>query len=179
MQAVSQAIGRIKHYKTPKFPNGHRIRLYCDPAATTYWVNPEKNDQEIKNLSARTKSKINRIVNAEYKKFNTFSEAQEFSKTTLNHTFDVRRFRNRRRDERGRIMNNIRSEWKIILDGDTSNYACGIGGSGAFESVRMIVSYPEEGGISPTFIVSWPKKNKDNERITTYTHKPRNNNAYQ
>ena len=181
MQAVSQAIGRIKHYKTAEFPNGHRIRLYCDRAVTSFWENPEKNDQNIKNLSARTKPKINRSVNAESKKFYTFEKAQEFSKTTLNHTFDVRRFKNRRRDERGRIMNNIRGEWKIILDGDTSNYACGIGGSSAFESVRMIVSYPE-GGTSPTFIVSWPKKTGGGSgggRMTTYNHTARNNNAYQ
>ena len=178
MQAVSQAVGRIKHYKTPDFPDGHRIRLYCDRIAPIYWENPEKYDRQIKNLSARTKSKINRDANVEFQEFSTFEEAQEFSKSRLNHEFDVRQFKNRQRDKLNRIMNNIRGEWKIIPEGDTSDYSYGISGAGASKSARLIVSYHTPGGTNATYVVIWPKQKKD-EKVVTYTHKPRSNNAYQ
>jgi len=184
MQAVSQAVGRIKHYKTPDFPDGHRIRLYCDPIAPKYWENPEKWDVQIKNLSARTKSKKNHEDNVDWTEFSTLEEAFEFSKTELDHTFNMQRFKNRQRDKLNRIMNNIRGTWKIIPDGDTSDYTCGITGAGAStvhdrSSARIVVSYHMPGGRVPTYIVVWPKERKDEKKLATYNHKPRNNNAYQ
>jgi len=184
MQAVSQAVGRIKHYKTPDFPDGHRIRLYCDPIAPKYWENPEKWDAQIKNLSARTKSKKNHEDNVDWKVCSTFEEAFEFSKTELGHTFDIQQFAKRKKDEHGRIMNNIRGTWKIIPEGDTSDYTYGIKGAGASSvhdrnNARIVVSYHMPGGHVPKYIVVWPKKKEDEKKVTTYKHKPRNNNAYQ
>jgi hypothetical protein len=184
MQAVSQAVGRIKHYKTPDFPDGHRIRLYCDPIAPKYWENPEKWDVQIKNLSARTKSKKNHEDNVDWTEFSTFEEAFEFSKTELGHTFDIQQFRKRKKDEHGRIMNNIRGTWKIIPEGDTPDYTYGIKGAGAStvhdrSNARIVVSYHMPGGRVPTYIVVWPKERKDEKKLATYNHKPRNNNAYQ
>ena len=182
MQAVSQAVGRIKHYKTPDFPDGHRIRLYCDPIAPKYWENPEKWDAQIKNLSARTKSKIKREANVNWKEFTTLEKTIEFAKTELNHKISINHLKNRKRDESGRIMNNIRGTWKIIPESETSDYTYGIKGSGASDAgggARLIVSYHMPGGNVPKYILVWPKKKEDKKKITTYNHKPRNNNAYQ
>ena len=182
MQAVSQAVGRIKHYKTEDFPDGHRIRLYCDPIAPKYWENPEEWDVQIKNLSARTKSKIKREANVDFQEFSTLEEAIEFAKTELHHNISISSLKNRKRDESGRIMNNIRGTWKIIPESETSDYSYGIKGSGASDSgggARLIVSYHMPGGNVPKYILVWPKERKDEKKPATYNHKPRNNNAYQ
>ena len=81
-------------------------------------------------------------------------------------------------------MNNIRGTWKIIPEGDTSDYTYGIKGAGASSvhdrnNARIVVSYHIPGGDVPKYIVVWPKKKEDEKKITTYNHKPRNNNAYQ
>ena len=176
MQAVSQAVGRIKHYKTPDFPDGHRIRLYCDPIAPKYWENPEKWDVQIKNLSARTKSKIKREANVDFQEFSTVEETIEFAKTELDHKISINHLNNRKRDESGRIMNNIRGTWKIIPESETSDYTYGIKGAGASSvhdrnNARIVVSYHMPGGHVPKYIVVWPKKKKDEKNKKPYKRK--------
>jgi len=193
LQAVSQALGRTKHYKSLEYPDGHRIFMYADKSALNYWSDPAQNEKKMKKLSSRTKSSKVRdtsIINSE--KFDTLEKAIDFKLKELHSETSLTKFKDRRREGKngeavtaaaapdGRIMNNIRGTWKIIDASDESDYSYGLSGAGSTHDggARLIVVYNGNGKV-PTFVVVWKKESSDAEtKQTTYKHKPTKKNAY-
>jgi len=191
LQAVSQALGRIKHYKSLEYPDGHRIFMYADLSALNYWSDPAQNEKKMKKLSSRTKSsKVRDTSNLNWEEFDTLDKAIDFklkercSETSLT-TFEER-LREGKNGEAvtaaaapdGRIMNNIRGTWKIIDQSDESDYSSGLSGAGCTDGKgpRLIVVYNDN---VPTYVVVWRKESSDAEtKQTAYQHEPTKKNAY-
>jgi|TARA_R110002074_G_scaffold387338_1_gene569463 hypothetical protein len=193
LQALSQALGRIKHYKSAEYPNGHPIFMYADPRALEYWDNPEQNEKTMGNLSSRTKSsKVRDTSDIKSMDFDTFDEAKKFKLKKLHsETFDAS-FKERSREGKngeavtpaaapdGRIMNNIRGIWKILDVSNENNKKNGISGAGATYDggARLLVGYDGDGTV-PTYIVVWKEEGSvSEEKQTIYNHKPSKKNAY-
>tara|TARA_Y100000389_G_C17433486_1_gene504113 strand:+ start:185 stop:1924 length:1740 start_codon:yes stop_codon:yes gene_type:complete len=180
LQALSQAVGRVKHYKTEEYPEGHSIHLYCDKKVVEYWLDPKTREKEIKKISSRIKSTKAPTKNYDYKEFETFEHANAFKKEKFGGVFDQTAFSAREKcSKTGRIKNNIRGEWKIINWPDEEHYSYGLSGSGySSGDCRLLVSYD---GIIPKFTVIW---NNKEDRCTgeskrdNYKHKPSKLNAY-
>jgi hypothetical protein len=193
LQALSQALGRIKHYKSDEYPNGHPIFMYADPRALEYWDNPEQNEKTMGNLSSRTKSsKVRDTSDIKSMDFDTFDEAKKFKlKKLLSETFDAS-FKEKWREGKngeavtaaaapdGRIMNNIRGIWKILDVSNENNKKNGISGAGATYDggARLLVGYDGDGKV-PTYIVVWKEEGSvSEEKQNIYNHKPSKKNAY-
>ena len=179
LQTLSQAVGRVKHYKTPEYPEGHHIHLYCDKQVVEYWIDPKKGEKEIKKISSRIKSTKAPTKNYDYKEFETFEHANAFKKEKFGGVFDQTAFSAREKcSKTGRIKNNIRGEWKIINWPDEEHYSYGLSGSGySSGDCRLLVSYD---GIIPKFTVIWNKEDRctGESKRDNYKHKPSKLNAY-
>ena len=191
LQAVSQALGRIKHYKSLEYPDGHRIFMYADLSALNYWSDPAQNEKKMKKLSSRTKSsKVRDTSDIKSMKFDTLEKAIDFKLKELHSETSVTIFKARLREGEngeavtadvapdGRIMNNIRGTWKIIDASDESDYSYGLSGAGSTHDggARLIVVYNDN---VPTYVVVWRKESSDaEEKQTTYKHEPTKKNAW-
>jgi len=180
LQALSQAVGRVKHYKTEEYPEGHPIHLYCDKKVVEYWLDPKTREKEIKKISSRIKSTKEPTKNYNYKEFETFEQANAFKKEKFGGVFDQTAFNAREKcSKTGKIKNNIRGEWKIINSPDKEDYSYGLSGSGySSGDCRLLVSYD---GITPIFTVVWSNKEDrctGESKRDNYKHKPSKLNAY-
>lgn len=107
-------------------------------------------------LSPAFKRKDTEERKYEFREFRNFYEANQFKLMKFGRKFSKERFNKREKDERGRIKNNIRGEWKIINRGDESDFNYGVSGAGASGAgIRLLVAYD---GDEPTFVVIYPKR---------------------
>jgi hypothetical protein len=181
LQALSQAVGRVKHYETDEYPNGHPIKIYTDPSVLSYWENPSENQKKVKNLSARTKGKIKKNNKYTVEKFGSFEEANSFKQMKFGGEFDEVKFQARPKDEHGRIQNNIRGIEVTIFTHDEKHLSYGLSGCGANTntSCRLVVSYHSTvDGWIPTFHVVWRSDDTPSDISVEYAHESKSNNAY-
>ena len=179
LQALSQAVGRVKHYKTEEYPEGHPIHLYCDKKVVEYWLDPKTREKEIKKISSRIKSTKAPTKNYDYKEFENFEQANAFRKKKFGGEFNQKAFHDREKSsETGRIKNCIRGDWKIIIYPNKEDYSYGLNGCGySSGDCRLLVSYDR---MTPIFTVVWSnKEGRSAERKKeNYKHKPSKLNAY-